>query len=426
MAMSATTLLAVALAGCSGAPATSTSGTQKVTLSLAVRAHFVDQMNTIVAQYEKKFPNVTVTVQTLPDDNTQYLQRLVTERIGGTMPDIVETIDSLANQLSDNKITTDIAPYLDKNENGISAKSFLPQFLDAYKPIAEPKQVQGVPVGADAYVLYYNKDLFAQYGVSLPTADWTWDDMNAASKKITQAAKGAAFGMVQTDPQQPEFNPVIKAYGGFVYDKEKQITGIGEPAAIQAWEFMLKPYQDGTYASYQIGSSPSAPTFASGKVAMLIGARKMVPTFRKQLTANWDATSIPLLKGTRPIGGGSYGLAMTQASKQKDAAWDFLSWFFTKDGGETTMENSYQVLPPTQSGIDSGSWKTLPGPPTNVSAFSDAISNALMAAQLPKTAQGVLTTALITADQKVLLQGVSVKDAFTEAQNTVNAALKTQ
>ncbi len=415
-------VLAAALAGCaSDGSSGSSNGT--TALTIGVRAHFSDQMKQVIAEYEKSHPKVSISLQTLPDDNTQYLQRLVTERLGGKLPDIVESIDTLVNQLADNKITADIAPYLAKGENGVDEKGFLPQFLDAYRPIGEPKQVDGVPVGADAYVLYYNEDLFRQYGVALPTPSWTFDDMYAAAKRITQEANGQAFGMVQTDLQQGEYNPVIHAFGGYVYDRKTNTTGIGEPAAIKAWKYMLQPYQDGTFASYQIGSSPSAPTFQSGKVAMLLGARKNVPVFRQQLTAKWDVAPVPTINGERPIGGGSYGLALSNASKQKDAAWDFLSWFYTTSGGETILENSYQVLPPTQDGVDNGSWKSLPPPPQNVAVFADAVTNALMAPQLPKAAQGVLTTALITADQKVLLHGESVESAFGEAAKQVNDAL---
>lgn len=44
--------------------------------------------------------------------------------------------------------------------------------------------------GALGKVLAYRKDLFDQYGVDYPTVDWTWDDLMAAAKKITNPDKG--------------------------------------------------------------------------------------------------------------------------------------------------------------------------------------------------------------------------------------------
>lgn len=47
-----------------------------------------------------------------------------------------------------------------------------------------------------------------------------------------------------------------------------------------------------------------------------------------------------------------------------------------------------------------------------------------MAPQLPKAAQGTLTTALLTAGQEVLLHGDSVESAFGAAADKVNRELE--
>ena len=52
-------------------------------------------------------------------------------------------------------------------------------------------QTWAVPYGgALGKVLAYRKDLFDEYGISHPTVDWTWDDLMAAAKKITNPARG--------------------------------------------------------------------------------------------------------------------------------------------------------------------------------------------------------------------------------------------
>ena len=53
------------------------------------------------------------------------------------------------------------------------------------------EHVWAVPFGgALGKVLAYRKDLFDEYGISYPTIDWTWDDLMAAAKKMTNPAKG--------------------------------------------------------------------------------------------------------------------------------------------------------------------------------------------------------------------------------------------
>ena len=52
-------------------------------------------------------------------------------------------------------------------------------------------QTWAVPYGgALGKVLAYRKDLFDEYGIAHPTVDWTWDDMMAAAKKLTNPDKG--------------------------------------------------------------------------------------------------------------------------------------------------------------------------------------------------------------------------------------------
>ena len=37
-------------------------------------------------------------------------------------------------------------------------------------------ELMAIPVGTDVSVMYYNRDLFDEYGVSYPETDWSWDD----------------------------------------------------------------------------------------------------------------------------------------------------------------------------------------------------------------------------------------------------------
>ena len=51
--------------------------------------------------------------------------------------------------------------------------------------------------GALGKVLAYRKDLFDEHGIPYPTVDWTWDDLMAAAKKITDPAAGR-YGISMT------------------------------------------------------------------------------------------------------------------------------------------------------------------------------------------------------------------------------------
>lgn len=392
-------------------------------LVVAVAGHFIPQMKDIIAEYRKLNPDLTVELQTLPDDQSAWVQRLVTARLGGQLPDIVENVDVLINQLAESRVTEDLTPWFAK-KGGLQEREFLPQFLHQYEPIAYPGQIHGIPVSADATVLFYNKALFHQAGADLPNGHWDWRDMYAASKKLTRTGQGKFYGMSMADPWQAIYNPVIHSYGGYVYDADKNAVGIASPAAIEAWKFLLRPYTDGTYAPYSVAAAgASAPTFETGKVALLIGVRANVPTIRAQLTDPWDVAPLPKWNHTRPVGGGSYGLSMTTTSQRKENAWRFLSWFYSERGGLKFVQRTYQAVPPTKAGVNSGLWRELDPPPANVAAFDEDAKAALLAPALPRRAQAVLDDSIKDATQKVVLHHVPVRTAFGAAATAVNEAL---
>ena len=114
---------------------------------------------------------------------------------------------------------------------------------------------------------------------------------------------------------------------------------------------------------------------------------------------------------------------MTSASECKDQAWDFLKWFYETDGGMQVFQETYGGIPPTTDGIENGLWRDLPAPPANVDAFATSSTGAIMAPQFPRAAGSVFAEEILTATQRVLLEGVSVEDAFTEAANTVQQSI---
>jgi multiple sugar transport system substrate-binding protein len=422
----AAALLAL-VSACGGS---SSGGSGKVDgskITLSVQAGLVPQFKKYVAAYEKAYPKRQITVESLPDDSTQYIQQLVTERLGNKLPDVLMNVDYAANQLADGNITLDISDRLAKGTDGLKGSSFLPQFLGQYRPVANPDQITGLPVSADSTTLFYNKTIFQKAGVTeYPKATWTWDDLYRVAAEIQTKTHGKYAGLfppLGNGDQPSVYNPVIKAFGGYVYDPKTKKSGIGEPAAIKAWTQMLKAY--GT-ASPKYSANPSSlPKFEQGQSAMAFSVRATVPTVKASLKDQWDVQTMPKINGKPTVGGGSYGLSISKASHNQDAAWSFLAWFYNENGGMKLAQATGQVVPPTQEGVDNGAWRQLPAPPQNEAAFAQDAKDAFLPAALPGSAQKVLSDSVIKAVQQVELQHKSVASAFGDAEKTVNQALAT-
>jgi multiple sugar transport system substrate-binding protein len=414
-------------------PAAPSTSKTKVTLSMVVQPFAFKNFSAVVDLYKTVNPNVTINLTQGGASSAEYIQGISTARLGGKVPDIFETFDVISDQMASDGLTEDLTPWLAKSGD-FNRGQFADAFLASYIPRKAPSELHGLPVAADATVVFYNKKIFAESGVPLPTDNWSYATFLSDAQKISAAGKGKFWGVsLQNDGAVPpsiwqaQYQPMIKAYGGHVYDAATNTVGIGEPAAIQAWTQLLAPLEDGGAPSYGTVSGASAPTFAAGKYGMQISVRAQMPSYMTPLKADgWDVVQMPIVNGKHVVGGGSYGMAMAKDGKNKQAVWDFMTWFYSTHGGIHLLEDTYATVPPTKDGIANGTWKTLPAPPANVNAFGAAIADAVIAPALPGKSGAALDAAVLKAVQEVALQHVPIAKAFQEAEATVNTALKAE
>lgn len=417
-----TTGALIAVAACGGAEDSDSDA-----LVIGVRTHLQAEMEEIIEVYEDTDPGVDVELQTFPNETAEYTQRLATARLGEETPDIVENLIDLVEHLSSNNVTQDVTPYFE-GEEGMDEEDFLPDFLDQYRPLDTPDEVHGMPMGADATVLFYNVDLFEEHGVEEPTDEWDWADFYAASSELAEACGGDCWGVGAGDFLFPHiYQPLITAYGGTVYDADANSVGIGQPEAIEAWEHLLEPFDDDSSVPYDLSAqsgNPSAVEFDSGNVGMAVQTRPMVARYRENMDADFNVVQVPALEDVRPVGGGSRGFSMTSTAQNPDAAWDFLSWLYEDGGGLDVLQETYVSVPSTTEGIDEGLWRDLDGPPADVEPFAEAARDPLLLVEpLPGQAQAVLDDAVIEAVEQVVLRDMPVEEAFQEAEDQVNEAL---
>jgi multiple sugar transport system substrate-binding protein len=197
----------------------------------------------------------------------------------------------------------------------------------------------GLPYDADQQLVFYNQELFDTYGLKPPT---TWDAYNAAAKTITEGGNGEHYGVAvpgEPDPivLGPAFINRLVGYGGDLVDGSGRPT-LTTAAALAAAQHLtdIAPYALPTPTTTGLGTADAA--FLSGQVALLetwvdMAQRAADPTL-SQIVGTWGVTAFPLGGGnTRrrtPLDGG-YGLGVSAASKNREAALAFLTWATSQD-----------------------------------------------------------------------------------------------
>jgi multiple sugar transport system substrate-binding protein len=232
--------------------------------------------------------------------------------------------------------------------------------------------VYGFPRDIGLEVLYYNKDIFDEVGIDYPTDDWTWDDLRAAAEALT----------VRDGDQITRYGLAMEGgkYQRWMGQNGAQLTDdlynpskctMDSPESIEAFDFFAGMMNDGIAMRdanlSQAGGD--AAVFAAGQAAMIIQNASRVSAFNSA-GLNYDVAALPIpADGQRAASAAGAAWTMSAASDNKEAAWTFLNWLQSTDGGQRIYTESGEILPALMSTAKSAAFLGSDQPPANRQAF---------------------------------------------------------
>ena len=132
-----------------------------------------DALKEMISLFEKENPGIKVDLQTIGYDD--YFTQLQSKVVGGNAADVFELNYENFVAYASQGALMDISDYLTDTSgyNQTALKAFNYQGVQ-----------YGVPNSFSNCVMFYNKDLFDKAEIDYPTSEWTWEDVEKASKKI--------------------------------------------------------------------------------------------------------------------------------------------------------------------------------------------------------------------------------------------------
>ena len=196
-----------------------------------------------------------------------------------------------------------------------------------------------IPERVSFYRLIYNKDLFAEAGLSGPPE--TLEQMKEYAQKITEMGEGKYYGFVaalKTASSWLRFTDNICTTSGqlgesgfdwetgeFDFFKQKK-----------ALEYLISLDREGIMPpdSMLLDIEVTRAQFGQGKYAMMIDGNWQVAQFGNneiKCDVNWDSAPIPIFEGDKR--GKSYmsfdmGKVIAKESKYPKEAWNFIRYLF--------------------------------------------------------------------------------------------------
>jgi multiple sugar transport system substrate-binding protein len=219
---------------------------------------------------------VSAKIEVVDWDN--YWTLLEAGASGGTMPDVFWMHSNTAQMYMENDILLDLDPYIEKDET-MDLSKYYQGIVDLYTR-SDGKHF-AIPKDHDTIALLYNKAIFDQYGVDYPTADWTWEDMYEAAKKITEGSNGDVYGLaMNTSNNQDGWYNLVYDYGGTIVGEDHKTSTIGSAEGKAGMEMVRKLLSVGAPQSV-VAETGTDSLFQSGKCAMITQGSWMINSFYK-------------------------------------------------------------------------------------------------------------------------------------------------
>ena len=219
---------------------------------------------------------VSAKIEVVDWDN--YWTLLEAGASGGTMPDVFWMHSNTARMYMENDILLDLDPYIEKDET-MDLSKYYQGIVDLYTR-SDGKHF-AIPKDHDTIALLYNKAIFDQYGVDYPTADWTWEDMYEAAKKITEGSNGDVYGLaMNTSNNQDGWYNLVYDYGGTIVGEDHKTSTIGSAEGKAGMEMVRKLLSVGAPQSV-VAETGTDSLFQSGKCAMITQGSWMINSFYK-------------------------------------------------------------------------------------------------------------------------------------------------
>ncbi len=423
--LAALTATALAVAGCgtdaNGGGSSSASGSSSSTIQIweGWTGQEAKTFAKLVSQYEAQHPGQKV--QSLYVNNDDTLQKVLTAVKGGSPPDIAYLYGSWAPNVAQIPQVVDLTKVV--QQAGVNWSDF---FTGERDVATVNGKVIGIPALVDNLAVVYNKKLFAQAGLPVPTANWTWQDFVTDAQKLTNAT-AKQYGTVYVTPGTEDtvwhWEALLWEAGGSLLTADNKQAAFNSAAGLESLNTLRTMAVTNKSMYFDPTDEAYTNLFNSGKIGMLV-------------TGPWDLSAFPDVDygvqvmpsysgssaGHQTISGPDNWVVFNNGSSQVSAAEQFLLWL-TAPAQVKTWSLQTGDLPTRASVADASGFgeqmnSQLPG----VSTFVTNLSN-VKQARPQITQYPAISTILGNMVLSVLLGKSTPQAALASASTQVNQAL---
>lgn len=298
--------------------------------------------------------NKDIQVEVLDGTTTEKQLTAIT---GGNPPDVGYLIDYRISKLASVGALAELNKMI--SENNMDPSNTVQEI---WKLGNYGGKQYGIPYTMDSYMLYYNKDMLKEAGITEPPK--TAGELLEYSEKLTKVDENGEYTQVGFISDIPWIDPMNWAYtfGSNFYDFENDKVTCDSQSNIDALNLKLRSYQD-PYEPEKIKKfksgfgkymSPNNPFF-QGQLAMDVEGQWFTTFIKKYAPdINYGIVPMPYPDGKENLanGGQLQGgmLYIPENSKKKEAAFKFITYLKSDEpyikfcAGKGSIPTTYSAL----------------------------------------------------------------------------------
>jgi len=330
----------------------------------------------MLAQFHAEHPNIRVFYTPDPED---FEAKVLADMQAGTAPDVFQACCAFFPVLAQNGYTLDLRPYVEADLDQATIDDWDPAQYRSF--FTGDRRQYGLPKYHGALALYFNKDLFDEYGVEYPDETWNHDDYLDGMKRLTHDRDGDGeidlWGSM-LDVSWDRIQVHVNGWDGhFVDPDDPTRCRMAEPEALAAMEWIrARTWDDRVMATaLDVRNVWTRQAFVTERVAMVEDGSWALKDILAGANFRVGVAPFPAGPVRRVTLSTTDGFGIYAGTRYPDAAWELLKFLTSQEYGRAMARANF-LQPARASLVDE--WATFiraefPGKITDwdIAAFAD-------------------------------------------------------
>jgi sorbitol/mannitol transport system substrate-binding protein len=339
----------LAAAACSGGGSSGSNSPGEVTVAVVSNPLITDQMIPLTkSNFAKQYPGIKVKFATYTEgDLRAAIQRAISTHSYAFNVVMIGPYETPL--FAKNGWLTDLSKQYIASDAAYDAGDLLPPIA---KSLSYKGDLYAVPFYGESSMMFYNKTLFQQAGLTMPHNP-TWTQIEGFAAKLNQPGKVAGIclrGLAGWGDNMAALDTVVNTFGGqwFNMNWKPQLTS---PPFVEATNFyvnLVRKYGEPGAANDSFNQLLTL--YGQGKCAMWYDATVAATSIQGSYQAMFKNTGYAFAPHNLTKSSGwlwTWALGIPQGTADQGAAWKFVSWATSKQYDQLVAKKyGWGAVPP--------------------------------------------------------------------------------